>query len=184
MRKNQFQNSFEGEVENYRKLTGVRGLPVLRAVVRKSELIQGLLISYIEGFHLWTAVADGVLKDESVLPDITARIVQIATNLENHNFYHEDLKCSNIVRQQSTGDIYFIDLGGGQTEGMCRKERRGIASDALFTLGRPLWQLWVGDSHWKGAPLDRVSNETVRKIIKDYEEGDVGTGTELRKFQT
>ena len=33
MRKDQFQNSFEDEVENYRKLAGVAGLPALRAVV-------------------------------------------------------------------------------------------------------------------------------------------------------
>ena len=181
MRKNQFQNTFEDEVENYRKLTGVRGLPVLRAVVQKSELIQGLLMSYIEGFDLWTAVVDGLLKDESVLLDITAKIVQVATNLENHDFYHEDLKCSNIVRQQSTGDIYFIDLGGGQTEGMYREERRGNPSDALFTLGRTLWELWVGDGPWRGAPLDRVRNETIREIIKDCEEGNVGTIAELNK---
>ena len=181
MRKNQFQNSFEDEVENYWKLPGVRGLPVLRAVVRKSDLIQGLLMSYIEGFDLCTAVADGLLNDESVRLDITVRIVQVAANLENHNFYHEDLKCSNIVRQQSTGDIYFIDLGGGQTEGMYREERRGEASDALFTLGRTLWELWVGDSPWKGAPLHRIRNETARKIIEDCEEGNVGTIAELNK---
>lgn len=181
MRENQFQNSFEDEVENYRKLTGVKGLPILRAVVQKSELIQGLLMSYIEGFDLWTGVADGLLQDESVLLDITARIVQVATNLENHNFYHEDLKCSNIVREQSTGDIYFIDLGGGQTEGMCRQERRGEASDALFTLGRTLWELWAGDSPRKGASLDRVGNETVRKIINDCEQGNVGMVAELNQ---
>lgn len=121
------------------------------------------------------------MKDESALLDITARVVQVATNLENHNFYHEDLKCSNIVRQQSTGDIYFIDLGVGQTEGMYREEGRGYASDALFTLGRALWELWVSDSPWKGAPLDQGRNETARKIIKDCEEENVGTIAELNK---
>jgi hypothetical protein len=53
------------------------------------------------------------MGDESVVLDITARIVQVSTNSENHNFYHEDLKCKNIVRQQSTGDIYFIGLRDG-----------------------------------------------------------------------
>jgi len=181
MRKYQFQYSFEDEVKNYRKLAGVTGLPVLRAVVQKSDSIQGILISYIEGVDLWTAVADGLLKDESVLLSITAKIVQLAANLENHNFYHEDLKCSNIVLQQSTGDIYFIDLGGGQTPGMYREERRGEASDAIFTLGRTLWELWVGENPRKGAPLDRVRNETARTIINDCEEGNVGTVAELNK---
>ena len=138
-------------------------------------------MSYIEGFDLSTIVEKGLFKDHQLLLNITARIVQVATDLENHNFYHEDLKCSNIVQQQSTGDIYFIDLGGGQTEGMYREERRGEASDALFTLGRTLWELWVGDWPWKGAPLDRVENETARKIIKDCEEGNVGTISELNQ---
>src|SRR5438876_226095 len=55
------QNSFETEVENYKKLADVPGIPHLTAVVRKEGLIQGLLMSYIEGLDLWSAVTSGVL---------------------------------------------------------------------------------------------------------------------------
>jgi len=63
---------------------------------------------------------------------------------------------------------------------MYRHERKSVinsqgpnAADALFTLGRTIWELWTADSPWKGAPLDRVRNATVRDIIKDCENGSV-----------
>lgn len=190
MIKKDFQNTFETEVRNYRRLAGVPGVPVLRAVVQKGGLIQGILISYIEGPDLWQAVCDRVFKDESALLDITIKIIQLAASLEKLNFYHEDLKCSNIVWNPSNGDIYFIDLAGGLTAGMYREERSTYLTfngpdpcDALFTLGRTLWELWTGQSPWKNDPLGEVVNETARKIIKECEEGIVGSITELsRKF--
>lgn len=188
MIKKDFQNTFETEVWNYRRLAGVAGVPVLRAVVKKEGLIQGILITHIEGPDLWQAVADNVFTDESALLDITYKIIRIAANLETHNFYHEDLKCSNIIWNRSTGDIYFIDLAGGLTSGMYREERSSSiafngpnACDALFTLGRTLWELWAGRSPWESAPLDEVSNGTVREIIKECEEGLVGSIAELSK---
>lgn len=47
-----YQNSFETEVENYKKLAGVPGISQLKAIVRRERLIQGLLMSYIEGIDL------------------------------------------------------------------------------------------------------------------------------------
>jgi hypothetical protein len=174
-----YQNSFETEVENYKKLAGAPGIPHLTAVVRKDGLIQGLLMSYIEGINLWSTVYDNGMHDEELLLDITFKIIRLAADLERRQFYHEDLKCTNIVRRQADGELYFIDFGGGFTEGMCREDSeghvmsQGPGSDALFTLGRTLWELWAADSPRRGAPLDRINNEMVRDIIKDCEEGNV-----------
>ena len=76
-----YQNSFEAEVDNYKQLEGVEGIPLLKAVVRKGGLIQGLLISYIEGIDLWSAVQNEAVPNE-VLLDITSRIIRVAANLE------------------------------------------------------------------------------------------------------
>ena len=177
-----YQNSFEAEVDNYKKLEGVDGIPRLKAVVQKAGLIQGLLISYIEGIDLWSTVQNGDIPDE-VLVDITCRIIRVAANLEQRGFYHEDLKCGNIVRREVDGEIYFIDFGGGWTDGMYREERlqqiwlKGPdALDALFTLGRTIWELWTAErpsNKSNGAPLDRVKNETIRNLIVDCNEGNV-----------
>lgn len=175
-----YQNSFETEVANYKKLEGVEGIPRLKAIVRKAGLIQGLLMSYIEGIDLWSAVQNGAMRNEEILFDITYRIIRVAANLEQHKFYHVDLKCSNIVRRDTDGEIYFIDFGGGWTDGMYREERFQHVSrngpdtrDALFTLGRTIWELWTGDHPFKDAPLDRVKNDTVCNIIRDCDEGNV-----------
>lgn len=175
-----YQNSFETEVENYKKLAGVSGIPELTAVVRKEGLIQGLLMTYIEGIDLWSAVYNAGLRDEKLLLDITFKIIRLAADLERREFYHEDLKCSNIVRRDADSEVFFIDLGGGLTEGMYREERESVlrsqgpdATDALFTLGRTLWELWAADSPRKSALLDRIENETARRIIRDCEQGDV-----------
>lgn len=137
------QTTFEYEVDNYLNLVGISGVPVLRALVQKSRLNQGFLILYINGPNLWAMVKNGPLEDESLLLDITEKIVHVAADLEERNFYHEDLKCSNIVREHSTGDIYFIDFGGGRTEGMYLEDREHCAKPdavgALFTLGRTIW---------------------------------------------
>jgi serine/threonine protein kinase len=178
------QSTFEHEVENYRKLDGISGLPLLRAVVRKSQLNTGLLISYIDGPNLWKMVEEGPLKDELLLLDITKKIVHVAANLEAHDFYHEDLKCSNIIREKSSGEIYFIDLGGGRTEGMYREQRENWvapaqAVDAVFTLGRTIWELWTGAIPRDSFRVDRVRNGKIRAIIEDCEEGRVRTIAEL-----
>ncbi|HEU0048970.1 MAG TPA: hypothetical protein VFQ43_15365 [Nitrososphaera sp.] len=176
-----YQNSFEMEVENYKKLAGAPGVPHLTAVVRKEGLVQGLLMSYIDGIDLWSAVYDDAgMQDEQLLLDITFKLIRLAADLERRNFYHEDLKCTNIMRRHADGQLFFIDLGGGLTEGMYRHDRESVlysqgpdATDALFTLGRTIWELWAADSPRKGAPLDRVRNGTVRDIIRDCENGSV-----------
>ena len=116
-----------------------------------------------------------------MLLDITFKIIRLAADLERHKFYHEDLKCTNIIRRHADGEIFFIDLGGGLTRGMYREERESVirygdgpdATDALFTLGRTLWELWTADSPWKDVPLDLIKDETVRSIIMDCEQGNV-----------
>jgi tRNA A-37 threonylcarbamoyl transferase component Bud32 len=175
-----YQNSFEAEVENYKKLAGAQGVPHLTAVVRKKGLTQGLLMSYIDGIDLWSAVYDAGMRDERFLLDVTFKLIRLAADLERRDFYHEDLKCTNVVRRHADGQLFFIDLGGGLTEGMYRLGREIVlhtqgpdASDALFTLGRTMWELWAADSPRKGAPLDRIPNETVRDIIRDCENGSV-----------
>jgi hypothetical protein len=139
-------------------------------------------MSYIEGPNLWTAVADGDIRDDDMRLDVTYRIIRVAVELERHGFYHQDLKTTNIIRRHADGEIYFIDLAGnGLTEGMYREERESIidsegpdASDALFTLGRTIWELWTGDCPWRGRfSLDRIQNETARDIIRDCEEGNM-----------
>ena len=137
-------------------------------------------MTYIEGIDLWSAVFNAGMRAEELLLDITFRVIRLAADLERRKFYHEDLKCTNIVRRHADGELFFIDLGGGMTRGMYRAERESVlwsqgpdVTDALFTLGRTLWELWAVDSPWQGAPLDRVQNEMVRHIIRDCEQGNV-----------
>jgi hypothetical protein len=120
------QISFEAEVENYKKMTGVAAVPELKAVVRKPELVHGLLMYYIEGSDLLYVIQNGDIPEEELL-NITYRIMFNGPKL----------------------------------------------SDALFTLGRTVWELWAAESPSKGAhgaPLDRVRKETARNIIDCEEE--------------
>jgi tRNA A-37 threonylcarbamoyl transferase component Bud32 len=183
------QISFETEVQNYIKLAGARGLPMLHAVVYKNAIPQGLLISYINGIDLWSAIESNKLDGgESQLFDITYRIIHLAADLEERGFYHEDLKCSNIIYQDSDGQIFFVDFAGGLTKGMYREDRLTHlvfngpeACDALFCLGRTLWELWAADWPAKeGAPLHKIHNETIQNIIKDCECGNVDSIAQLR----
>jgi len=181
-----YQNSFETEVDNYRKLEGAEGVPRLKAVVRKAGLVQGLLVSYIEGIDLWSAVQHRGMWNEHILMDITKRIIRVAANLERHKFYHVDLKCGNIIRRGIDGEIYFIDFGGGWTDGMYREERFQHISrygpdprDALFTLGRTIWELWAARHPFKDAPLDCIKNDTVQNIIRDCDEGNIDNIVDL-----
>lgn len=82
--------------------------------------MQGLFIPYIEGDNLWNVAGSATLRPE--LLKITYRIVKIAARLERTGVYHEDLKCQNIIRRDSDGTIFFIDFGGGITEGFYREE--------------------------------------------------------------
>jgi serine/threonine protein kinase len=179
------QSSFEIEAQTYQNLAGAPGIPTLRAVVRRGGVIQGLLISYIEGIDLWSLVKDIGLRDSELL-DITYKIIRLAAGLEQRNFYHEDLKCSNIVRRQADGELFFVDLAGGLTSGMYREDRISHilfigfdASDALFNLGRTLWELCAGESPVQGAPLDRIRIDMIRHIIRNCVEGSIENIGEL-----
>src|SRR5579862_2914876 len=88
-----YQESFEKEVERYIRLRECDGVLQLKAVVIRNGVVQGLLIPYIDGEDLWTAAR----TSEPELLSITYRIIGIAAGLENVGFYHEDLKCQNIV---------------------------------------------------------------------------------------
>jgi predicted Ser/Thr protein kinase len=186
-----YQSSFETELAQYKKLAGAIGVPVLKAVVRKAGFVQGLLMSYIEGTNLRSLVQRGDILTDDDLLDITYRIIHLAAYLEQLRFYHEDLKCSNIVRRHVDSEVYFVDFGGGLTDGMYREERRNHISfngpdpnDALFTLGRTVWELWAAASPSKGADgasLDRVRNETARNMVRDCEEGNVQSIVYLSK---
>lgn len=53
---------------------------------------------------------------------VTYRIIEIAAGLEKVGYYDEDLKCQNIIRRRSDGALFFIDFGGGLTDGFYREE--------------------------------------------------------------
>src|SRR5437764_6954361 len=100
------QHIFEREMKNYKKLEGVTGVPLMRAVVRKSQNIQGFLISYIEGCDLREAAGNKGFKDVSQFLDITARIIQVAVTLEARDFYHEDQYMT--IKHASVEDVGFM----------------------------------------------------------------------------
>jgi hypothetical protein len=74
--------------------------------------------------------------------------------LESVGFYHTDLKCINIVRQHSNKKIIFVDFPGGLTDGWYKPGHGSEfkimhlkleASDAVYILGKTLWELWTAD---------------------------------------
>jgi serine/threonine protein kinase len=173
------QATFETEERNYRKLADVSGIPRLNAAVSKGEVVQGLLISYIDGDDLWSVAGDSALDDSELL-NITYGIIQLAAVLEERQFYHQDLKCSNIVRRRRDGKLFFVDLAGGLTKDMYRHEREyhilcnGFdAADGLFSLGRTIWSLWTRSHPQTTLSIDAIRHDTVRKIVTDCEEGRV-----------
>jgi len=63
--------------------------------------------------------------------------------------YHQDLKCQNTVRRESSGEVYFIDFAGGLTDGFYPPESEGNlehrkvdARTGIYILGKTMWQLW------------------------------------------
>jgi hypothetical protein len=109
-----------------------------------------------------------------MLKDITRRIIEVAIKLEAQLFYHNDLKCQNIVRRHCDGEIFFIDLGPGMTEPMYRQNRGAVirrhganAKDGMYILGKTLWQLWCRDSPTEEDQSERVAYLPVRQIIAD-----------------
>jgi predicted Ser/Thr protein kinase len=166
------QYEFEAEVERYQSLKDCPGVPEFKGVVQAGGILQGFLISYIDGNDLWTIVQTAIGED--VLKDITRRIIEVAVKLETRLFYHQDLKCQNIVRRNCDGEIFFIDLGPGTTERMYRQKRGVVirryganAKDGMYILGKTLWQLWCSDSPTEEDQLERVAYLPVRQIIAD-----------------
>lgn len=174
MTKDSSQHEFEVEVQRYQLLKGSQGVPVFKGVVQAGGILQGFLISYIDGKDLWTIVTQNAMIGEEMLLDFTRRIIEVAVNLEARGFYHQDLKCQNIVRRQYDGEIFFIDLGPGTTERMYRQERGAVirrnganAKDGMYILGKTLWQLWCSDNPTEEDQLERVACVPVRQIIAD-----------------
>jgi hypothetical protein len=174
MTKDSSQHEFEVEVERYQLLKGTQGVPVFKGVVQRDGILQGFLVSYIDGKDLWTIVTQKAKIGEEVLLDITRRIIEVGIELETREFYHQDLKCQNIVRRERHGEIFFIDFGPGMTEGMYRQQRGTVirrnkanAEDGMYILGKTLWQLWCSDVPTDEDQLERVVCVPARRIISD-----------------
>ena len=164
------QSSFEKEFDHYVKYQRCQGLPSLAAVVKREGMIRGLLLSYIDGENLGAAA----IKSESLLLDITYRIIAIAAGLEEVGCYHYDLKCANIIRRRSDGAIYFIDFGPGATEGFFPEEAeddiffgRPNPPAGIYILGKTLWQLWTDAAGIPGKELPDSIPEPAHSIIYD-----------------
>ena len=184
MWRHSYQASFEKEVERYIRLKECDGVLQLKAVVKRNGVVQGLLIPYIEGEDLWAAA----IKSELELLNITYRIIEIAAGLENVGFYHEDLKCQNIVRRHSDGALYFIDFAGGLTDGFYREESFNELADGnvnakegLYILGKTLQQLWTKEHPKAGDQLAEQVPEPARSIIHDCVKHKVETIEKLRR---
>lgn len=124
-------------------------MPALKAVVLNPRLPPdhpGLLISYIEGDDLRELYWD---LWQSELLDITERVIRLAADLEDRKFYHQDVKCNNILRRREDGEIFFIDFEQDVRESMypakwdkwIRHKRIVSPLHALFALGRSLSEL-------------------------------------------
>jgi predicted Ser/Thr protein kinase len=174
------QRSFETEFRHYLQIQQCEHVPSLIAIVRTYGAIRGLLMTYIEGQNL----GDLSLTSPSDLLPITSKIINVAVELERLGYYDEDLKCHNIIRRKSDGEIFFIDFGGGSTQGFYPEESTwkifsGIveANDAIYILGRALLQLWTcpgGNTPEAGIP--EGVPEPVRSIVYDC--------TVARKFES
>ena len=176
------QESFETEAMIYLQLRGCDGVLELEAVVRRNGYVQGLLIPYVEGDNL----CDVSIKREAERLQVTYRIMEIAAGLEKKGYYHQDLKCQNIVQRKSDGALYFIDWAQGITQGFYPPDSRDDLDDGivepkagLFILGKTLLQLWTS-SHPTSVDLFAIP-EPARSIINDCVTNKVGTINELYK---
>jgi len=177
------QESFEKETMNYCQLSGCEGVLALKAVVKRGAHIQGLMIPYIEGDNLWEAS----IEREDELCRVTFRIIEIAASLEKVGYYHQDLKCQNIIQRESSGELFFIDFAGGITDGFYPPESEADLQDGkvdartgMYILGKTVWQLWS----WKHPKIqDELESfdipEPARSIIYDCISNQVATIEEL-----
>lgn len=180
MDRNREQCEFESELRRYQMLKDCNDVPKFEGLVRQDGKLVGFLMTYIEGDNLYNLLKSGDVKGDAELVRITRRIIEIAAALEERNFYHQDLKLTNIVMRLSDRAIFFIDFGGGVTPGMFKPQREDVilsegpeAEDALYTLGMTLWWLWNID--YEGDPsrpdFSRTKNPAAGDIIKDCIEG-------------
>jgi serine/threonine protein kinase len=116
------------ELRHYQKLAGSRWIPEIGGIVCRQGRREGCLIRYYPR---------GDLRRHFDADDPTKRrwVVQIATALAEFNsmtFFHQDIKCANIVVDDS-GDLRIIDLENtGGTDGWAHPDelnRHGDFSD-------------------------------------------------------
>ena len=114
------------------------------------------------------------ITSETKLLSITYQIISVTVGLEKVGYYSADLKCANILRHELDGAIYFTDFEGGFTEGFYPEESefaicRGTvdAKDAIYILGKALWQLWTCPLGIPAKELPDGIPEPARSIIYD-----------------
>jgi len=142
----------------------------LEAVVKRDDVIQRLLISYIDDDNLWNVG----IKSQCESLDIMYHIREIAAGLEKVGYYNEDLKFQNIVRRRSDGELYFIDFGGGLMNGFFCEEslhsrmiKEMNVKDDIYILGK-MWQLWMLKHLKAKDELPDDIPDPARSIIYDY----------------
>jgi hypothetical protein len=128
------QDTFEREFRHYLQVRGCAGVAELVAVVSQQGRVRGLLLSFIDGQNLVDEI-----PGQDHLRDITCQIL-------------------------------IIDLGGGLTEGWYKPgsefkmmHRTIDARDALYILGKTLWELWTSDVP-EGTLPDSIP-ESARNVI-------------------
>jgi len=170
MRPGDCQNSWEVEVRHYLQIQECEGVPRLAALVQLDGMNQGLLLDFIDGENLGVSA---IGKSETELLAITYKIIKVAVGLEKVGYYGGDLKCGNIL-QQNSGAIYFVDFGGGATEGFYPEESEWTilsgdvdAVDGIYILGKALWQLWTDPVGTPAKELQDNIPEPARSIIYD-----------------
>jgi hypothetical protein len=164
------EHSLAQELRNYKLVEDLKWAAELRGIVRRQNRKEGILVRYYSGGDLRQHFdADEGRKQRWV--------IQMATALhefEKRGYIQQDLKCANIVVEDS-GDIRMIDLenaGGtkdwahpdnlvGIISPMKSRESKEVSLErkeyVVYGFGKTVWELYVGgvpihDEELKNAP--------------------------------